>query len=107
MTGARPWLSSARRTRAPSMSAGSSTGISTKSKPMRLILGKSATVSVVKGEVQSQVLTPKFMGEVHTSENAGWLSSGRTIRAGKAAVTVLIAITVVKQASDYFTEQEM
>jgi hypothetical protein len=29
---------------------------------MRLILGKSATVSVLKGEVQSQVLTPIFIG---------------------------------------------
>src|SRR3954454_16675460 len=54
----KPFLSSAAFTFAGSMCDGSSTGISTVSKPHFLNLGNSFTLSVVKGDVNKNVLMP-------------------------------------------------
>src|SRR5262245_52858863 len=56
-----PFLSSSAFTRAGSMCDGSSTGISTVSKPHFLKVGKNLVLSFVKGEVNKKVLMPSLI----------------------------------------------
>src|SRR5690349_6603166 len=57
----RPFFFSSRSISLGSMWLGSSTGISTESKPHFLNWGKSLTESLVKGEVKRKVLIPSLM----------------------------------------------
>src|SRR5688572_28610102 len=58
---ARPFLSAAAFTFAGSMCDGSSTGISTVSKPHFLNLGKCLVLSVMNGDVNKKVLMPSLI----------------------------------------------
>jgi hypothetical protein len=63
--GFRPYLFKAAATAGPSINFGSSTAISTASKPIDAIFGKSSSAdAVVKGEVQSQVLAPNVTSKL-------------------------------------------
>src|SRR5690606_36207980 len=64
MIGFKPCSSSASFTFFGLIKLGSSMGISTASVTIDLIFGNNDTVSVLKGEVHNQVLTPKLMSKL-------------------------------------------
>src|SRR2546430_218073 len=70
-----PWLSSSRFTCAGSMCDGSSTGISTVSKPHFLKVLKSFVLSLVNGEVNKKVLMPNLITWKTFSEASGTVGS--------------------------------